>query len=168
MQSVLLYGSEMWNLTRAVLAQLEGLHVRAAYKMAWKYKPRKGLFGKWSYPLTKDVLEEYGLHSVEEYIQTCWTTIAMYVVNRPLYLECKEGERQRGSMPRQWWWEQELGLDERVCCWIKTASRQEMGVPGCSGTFGPSDKMAPTDPLRHLIQGWDGVAGGWWSEYVDS
>ncbi len=111
-QSVLIYGSKTWNLTRAVLAQLEGLHVRAAYKMARKYKPRKGLFGKWKYPSMKDVLEKYGLHSVEEYIQNCRTTIAMYVVNRPLYLECKEGERRRGSMPRQWWWEQELGLDE--------------------------------------------------------
>ena len=88
-QSVLLFGSETWNLTRAVLAQLEGFHVRAVYKLARKYKPRKGLFGKWNYPLTKDVLEECGLHSVEEYIQTRWTMIAMYVVNHPLYLECK-------------------------------------------------------------------------------
>jgi hypothetical protein len=46
-QSVLLYGSKRWNLSRAVLAQLEGFHVRAAYKMARKNKPRKGLFGKW-------------------------------------------------------------------------------------------------------------------------
>jgi hypothetical protein len=112
MQSVLLYGSKMRNLTRAVLAQLEGFHVHAAYKMAWKYKPRKGLFGKWKYPSTKDVLKECGLHLVEEYIQNRRTTIAMYVVNCPLYLECKEGERQRGSMPHQWWWEQELGLDK--------------------------------------------------------
>jgi hypothetical protein len=112
-QSVLLYGSKTWNLTRAVLAQLEGFHVRAAYKMVRKYKPRKGLFGKWNYPLTKDaVLKECGLHSMEEYIQNSQTTITMYVVNRPLYLECKEGEHRRGSMPRQWWWEQELGLDE--------------------------------------------------------
>ena len=57
-QSVLLYGSETWYLTKAVLAQLEGFHVRATYKMAQKYKPRKGLFGKWKYPSTKDVLEE--------------------------------------------------------------------------------------------------------------
>ncbi len=98
-QSVLLYGSETWNLTKAVLAQLAGFHVRAAYKMARKYKPCKGLFGKWKYPSSKDVLKECGLHLVEEYIQTRRTTIAMYVVDRPLYLECREGGRQRGSMP---------------------------------------------------------------------
>ena len=112
-QSVLLYGSKTWNFIKAVLAQLEGFHVRTAYyKMARKYKPRKGLFGKWNYPSAKDVLKECGLHSVEEYIQPRWTTIAMYVVNHPLYLECKEGEHRQGSMPRQWWWEQELGLDK--------------------------------------------------------
>ncbi len=33
-QAVLLYGSETWNLTKAVLARLEGFHVRAAYCMA--------------------------------------------------------------------------------------------------------------------------------------
>ena len=84
MQSVVLYCSEMWNLTRAVLAQLEGIHVRAAYKMVRKYKPRKELFGKWKYPSTKDVLKECGLHSVEEYIQTRRAMIAMYVIDCPL------------------------------------------------------------------------------------
>jgi hypothetical protein len=94
-----------------MLTWLEGFHIHAAYKMAWVHKPQKGLFGKWVYPSTKDVLEECGLHLVKDYIDTRHSTIAMYVVNRPLFLECKEGEQWRGSMPRQWWWEQELGLD---------------------------------------------------------
>jgi hypothetical protein len=69
------------------------------------------LFGNWIYPSTKDVLEECGLRPVKYYIDTCCFTIAMYVVNRPILRECQEGERMRGSMPQQWWWEQELGLD---------------------------------------------------------
>ena len=77
-QSMLLYSSKTWNLTRAMLAQLEGFHVCAAYKMAWKYKPHKGMFGKWKYPSTKDMLEECGLHSVEEYIQTCYENSNVY------------------------------------------------------------------------------------------
>ena len=48
-QSVLLYGSETWNLTETVLARLEGFHIRAAYRMARKHKPCKGLFGNWIY-----------------------------------------------------------------------------------------------------------------------
>jgi hypothetical protein len=46
-QSVLLYGSETWNLTETVLARLEGFHIRAAYRMARVHKPWKGLFGNW-------------------------------------------------------------------------------------------------------------------------
>ncbi len=110
-QSVLLYGSETWNLTKTVLARLEGFHIRAAFRMARLHKPRKGLFGNWIYPSTKDVLEECGLHSMKEYINTRRATIAMYVVNQPILRECQVGERIRGSMPRRWWSEQELSLD---------------------------------------------------------
>ena len=60
-QSVLLYGSETWNLTKTVLARLEGFHIHAAYRMARVHKPRKGLFGDWTYPSMKDVFEECGL-----------------------------------------------------------------------------------------------------------
>ena len=42
MQSVLLYGSETWNLMTTPLAWLEGFHIRAAYRMAEKHKPKKG------------------------------------------------------------------------------------------------------------------------------
>ncbi len=41
-QSVLLYGSETWNVTQTTLARLEGFHIRAAYQMAKEHKPRKG------------------------------------------------------------------------------------------------------------------------------
>jgi hypothetical protein len=54
-------------------------------------------------PRKKDMLEECGLHPVKDYIDTRGSTIAMYVVNRPIFRECQEGERMRGSMPSQWW-----------------------------------------------------------------
>ena len=66
-QSVLLYRSKTWNLTETVLARLEGFHICAAYWMTRVHKPRKGLFGNWIYPSTKDVFEECGLHSVKDY-----------------------------------------------------------------------------------------------------
>jgi hypothetical protein len=40
-QAVLLYSSKMWNLKKAVLAWLEGLHVQAAYCMAQVHWPRR-------------------------------------------------------------------------------------------------------------------------------
>ncbi len=66
-QSVLLYGSKTWNLTKTVLARLEGFHIRAAYRMAEKHKPRKEPNQMWVYPATEDVLKECGMHSISHY-----------------------------------------------------------------------------------------------------
>ena len=110
-QAVLLYGSKMWNLTKLALARLEGFHVRAVYKMAWKHRPKRGANGAWVYPKMPDALEECGLLTLAEYIQARRQMIATYVAMRPIFTACTGGERQRGSMPRQWWWEQPMCLD---------------------------------------------------------
>jgi len=110
-QAVLLYGSETWNLTQSALARLEGFHLRAAYRMARKHKPKRGAHNVWIYPKTADVLKECGMQSIAEYIHNRRQTIAVYVATRPILEACRQGERQRGSMPRQWWWEQPMNLD---------------------------------------------------------
>jgi len=111
-QSDLLYSSETWNLTKTVLARLEGFHIRAAYRMANKHKPQKGLNQVWVYPATEDVLKECGMHSISHYIGVRRATIFQYLVDRPILTTCMEGERRRGSAPRQWWWEQQMCLDD--------------------------------------------------------
>ena len=78
-QAVLLYITEMWVLLTAALASLEGFHIRAAYRMAVKHKPRRGSGNSWIYPKSMDVLEECGLSTMEEYITVRWQTIAVYV-----------------------------------------------------------------------------------------
>jgi hypothetical protein len=52
-QFVLLYDSKLWNLTKVVLARLEGFHISADYRVLQEHKPCKGLFGKWEYYSTK-------------------------------------------------------------------------------------------------------------------
>jgi hypothetical protein len=111
-QAVLLYGSETWNLTRAALARLEGFNIRAAYKMVRKYQPKRGADGVWIYPSSKDVLQECSLRTIKDYIRKRRDTIAIYVATRPILEACRQGERQRGSMPRQWWWEQLITLGD--------------------------------------------------------
>ena len=110
-QAVLLFGSETWALTPTVLRRLEGFHVRAAYRMAAEHRPQRRADGTWTYPATADVLEEVGMHTVEEYIRVRRDTIAAYVVDRAVYTACEEGERRRGSAPHQYWWEQPMSLD---------------------------------------------------------
>jgi hypothetical protein len=107
-QAVLLYGSETWNLTKAALALLEGFNIRAAYKMAKRHCPRRRANGVWEYPRSKDVLEECDLRIITEYIRKRRDTIAIYVATRPILEACRQGEQQRGLMPRQWWWEQPM------------------------------------------------------------
>ena len=67
-QAVLLYGSEMWVLSTAALTSLEGFHIHAAYRMAVRHKPRRGPGNRWIYRKSKDVLEECGMNTLEEYI----------------------------------------------------------------------------------------------------
>jgi hypothetical protein len=110
-QAVLLYSSETWVLSTAALASLEGFHIRAAYQMAVKHKPRKGPGTVGRYPKSKDVLEECGMSTLEEYIAVRRQTIAMYVATRPILHECRQGKRKRGAVPHRWWWEQQMDLD---------------------------------------------------------
>ena len=110
-QAVLLYGSETWVLSPTALARLEGFHIRAAYRMAKRNRPRRGPGHQWVYPKSEDVLEECGMHTIGEYIDVRRQTIAMYVATRPILDECKQGERKRGAIPRRWWWEQKMDLD---------------------------------------------------------
>jgi hypothetical protein len=74
-QSVLLYGSETWNLTTTALAQLKGFHICAAYQMAEKHKPTKGPNHGWAYLFSSDVLQECGMATISHYIDVRKATI---------------------------------------------------------------------------------------------
>ncbi len=98
-QAVLLYGSETWVLSPTALARLEGFHIRAAYRMACRHKPRRGPGNVWIYPKSEDVLEECGLCTVADYIKTRWQTITTYVATRLILDKCRQGERRQGAVP---------------------------------------------------------------------
>ncbi len=99
-QSVLLYCSKTWNLTTTALAQFEGFHIRAAYRMAEKHKPRKGPHHGWVYLWSFDVLQECGMATISHYINVRRATIFQYAVDRPIYKACREGEQRRGLPSR--------------------------------------------------------------------
>jgi hypothetical protein len=110
-QAILLYGSESWVISWTAMARLEGFHIRAAYRMAKKNRPKRGPNREWIYPRSEDVLKECGMKTMEEYILARRQTIAVYVATRPILDECRQGERKRGAIPRRWWWEQPMDLD---------------------------------------------------------
>ena len=99
-------------LSPAALARLEGFHIRAAYRMTQTYVPRRGPQQQWIYPSSEAVLEECGMHTIQHYIDVRRETIAKYVVGRSIHAECQGADRRRGSVPRRWWWEQRMCLDD--------------------------------------------------------
>jgi hypothetical protein len=99
-QSVLLYGSETWNLTTTALARLEGFHIHAAYRMAEKHKLKKGPHHEWVYPRSSEALQECGMATILHYINVRRAMIFRYVVDWPIYEVCRGGEWRRGSPPR--------------------------------------------------------------------
>ena len=79
--------------------------------MAKQHKPKRGPRNVWTYPRSEDVLRECGMKTMEEYIAIRMATIAAYVVTHPILADCKRGERRRGAIPHQWWWESPMDLD---------------------------------------------------------
>jgi hypothetical protein len=74
-QSVLSYGSETWNLMPTALAWLEGFHIRAAYRMAEKHKPKKEPHHKWVYLWSSGILQECSTATISHYINVRRATI---------------------------------------------------------------------------------------------
>jgi len=110
-QAVLLFGSETWRLSPVSLKSLEGFHIRAARRMAGM-QPNRTPDGTWTYPNSQDVLKAVGLKTISEYIAVRRETIARFIVDRPIFALCRDGERRRGSATRTFWWEQPLTLDD--------------------------------------------------------
>ncbi len=112
MQSVLLYRSKTWVLSKAVMARLKGFHIRTAYWMAKEHVACQGPYRKWIYPPSDKVLEECGMHTIQQYIDVRRQTIAWYVVDCSIFAEYKEADQKHGLVPRRWWWEQRMCLDD--------------------------------------------------------
>ncbi len=66
-QSILLFGSETWNLSPLSLKCLEGFHIRVTWHMAGK-RPMKLPNGTWMYPNSAKVLEDVGIKTIAHYI----------------------------------------------------------------------------------------------------
>jgi hypothetical protein len=109
-QAVLLFGSETWKLSPLSLKSLEGFQIRAAHRMAGKM-PTKNPDRTGTYPSSRDVLKAVGLQTINYYIGVRWETIARFIIDRPLFALCRDGNRKRGSAHCTFWWEQPLSID---------------------------------------------------------
>ncbi len=115
-QSILLFGSETWNLSPVSLKCLEGFHLRVPWRMAGK-RPKKLPDGTWTYPNSVAVLDKVGLKNIAHYIGMRRQHIASYIVDKQIFQACVDGVRRRGSSTCQFWWAQLMDLEmARAAC----------------------------------------------------
>ena len=102
-QSILLYGSESWVLTKSMLDSLNNFHHRCARFITGRHI-RVDVNGYWTYPSTGVTLSQAGLFTMEEYIKRRKSTIMRYVKDRPIYTQCTASSPIAYN-PRQlvWW-----------------------------------------------------------------
>ena len=106
---VLLYGSETWVTPPHKLRALEGFHVEAARRITGMRPKKRG--ETWVNPKFMSVLKAARVERIRKYIAERRHNIHRSIADRPILDECREAERQRGSPPRLYWWEQEMELD---------------------------------------------------------
>ena len=95
-QTVLLYGSDVWVVTGAILTVLEGFHHRLARQITVNITRRSGC-GRWEWSSVEEALEVKGMWIIKEYIQMQNSKIAVHFSNRPLYEICTGAENFPGS-----------------------------------------------------------------------
>ena len=109
-QAVLLYGSESWCMTKAMIRKFKSFHLRVARYLSGKHiRPLED--GTWLYPVSEEVLEETGLFSIEQYIETRRATVFKYISKRPIYNECKQSKPGPTRGNRVVWWQQKNILE---------------------------------------------------------
>ena len=86
-QLVLLYGSELWVISKHAHKKLQRFHRRCARFITGRHITV--VDEKWVYPDSKTTLEMADLLPIEEYIQKRKETVKIFTVDRKLYSDCK-------------------------------------------------------------------------------
>src|SRR6476660_4308519 len=108
-QSVLLYGSELWNISSPMLKLLKGFHHRIARRLSGLMPRRHVLPGgeeQWEYPPIDSALDVAGLRPMEDLIQSHQNQAIDYITTRPIFDLCINSRRLPGSSRLQGWWDQ--------------------------------------------------------------
>jgi hypothetical protein len=103
-QSVLLYGSETWVVTPAVLKVLNSFHHRVARKLSGKQPRFIHSEDRWFYPPLEEALEATGLYTLRHYIDVRRNTLITNIATRPILQLCRQAGRRSGSVPKAFWW----------------------------------------------------------------
>jgi len=102
-QSILLYGSETWTLTKRQIHLLDTFHHHCARHITQQHiRPLPD--GTWITPASKDVLEMAGLKTISTYIQQCREHITKFTRNLPVYTKSIATKSTRLTATHTYWW----------------------------------------------------------------
>jgi hypothetical protein len=103
-QAVLLYGSESWVLTNAMLQTLQSFHHRCARFITGQHI-RQNEDKSWTCPPSAYVLNLAGLLPIQEYIEKRRKSVEPYVFSRPIYQQCVQSRPLARNANRAVWWQ---------------------------------------------------------------
>jgi hypothetical protein len=106
-QSVLLFGSETWVITKDKMRELKSFHHHCARVIA-RIPIQQKSDGSWFCPPTKNVLEKTGLFSIEKYIRRRRSTVLEYAATTRLLEKCKASKVLVSNPNHIAWWEQDF------------------------------------------------------------
>ena len=101
-QSVLLYRSNSWVVTREMLKVLTAFYHRAARRITGMIA-KHGAGGEWEYPAVEEAMDSAGLHPIRVYIKRRQTTMTGRLARWPVYAFCTEAERMPGTSRMVHW-----------------------------------------------------------------
>jgi hypothetical protein len=89
-QSVLLYGSESWVLTKYMVGKLNSFHHMCARFITGRHIQQIG--EEWIYPNTQETLQQANLLTIQEYIHKRRQTVKDYVTATNIFQICQDSK----------------------------------------------------------------------------
>jgi len=102
-QSVLLFGSETWVLTKKMITALESFHHQCARTITRRYI-RQNADGTWTHPNTAETLAAASLFPITEYINRRRETITPFAESRWIYRQCLQSQPLPSNVNQLVWW----------------------------------------------------------------
>ena len=137
-QQVLLFGAELWVLTKKMESALDAFQGRVARRLKGR-QPCWGRDGKWFYPSLTGALKEAGVVRARTSVLRRQNTVAQFIATRPILGFCDVAERRRGTRVPQRWWEQS-GIDWRL-------AREKAAAAAAAAQAGANEAASETPGL---------------------
>jgi hypothetical protein len=102
-QSILLYGSESWVLSKYMLQKLNTFHNMCARYITGRHI--KLVNEQWEYPCSATTLKQASLLTIKEYINKRRSTVKKYVETTQIFRDCQNSKAVANSARKLVWWE---------------------------------------------------------------